>query len=89
MTLLDQALQEEKDTDELLTCLAEARVNVETAWHPTGHIKPSSRVEISMTDASQIREHMEVVGSDREHVGTVDLVEGQRIKLAKTDSGRR
>ena len=28
---------------------------------------------------------MEVVGSDRKHVGTVDHVEGQRIKLAKTD----
>jgi hypothetical protein len=28
---------------------------------------------------------MEVVGSDQEHVGTVDHVEGQRIKLAKSD----
>jgi hypothetical protein len=39
-----------------------------------------------MTDLSQIREHMEVVGSDGAHVGTVDEVEGDRIKLAKSDS---
>jgi len=36
-------------------------------------------------DASQIKEHMDVVGSDSEHVGTVDKVEGQRIKLARKD----
>ncbi len=33
----------------------------------------------------QIREHMEVVGSDGGHVGTVDKVEGDRIKLTKKD----
>ncbi len=36
-------------------------------------------------DPSQIREHMEVVGSDGGHVGTVDKVEGQRIKLTRND----
>jgi len=36
-------------------------------------------------DASQVKEHMDVVGSDNEHVGTVDKVEGQRIKLARKD----
>jgi hypothetical protein len=35
----------------------------------------------------QIKEHMEVVGSDGQHVGTVDGVEGDRIKLTKSDSG--
>ena len=40
-----------------------------------------------MTDASQIREHMEVIGADGVHVGTVDKVEGDRIKLTKKDSG--
>lgn len=34
-----------------------------------------------------IREHMEVVGSDGQQVGTVDEVEGDRIKLTKKDSG--
>jgi len=33
----------------------------------------------------QIREHMEVVGSDDEHVGTVDRVVRDRIILAKSD----
>lgn len=40
-----------------------------------------------MTDASQIREHMEVIGADGVHVGTVDHVEGERIKLTRKDSG--
>ena len=33
----------------------------------------------------QIREHMEVVGNDDEHVGTVDKVAGDRIILTKSD----
>ena len=40
-----------------------------------------------MTDASAIREHMEVIGADGVHVGTVDHVDGNRIKLTKRDSG--
>jgi hypothetical protein len=36
-------------------------------------------------DSSQIREHMDVIGSDSQHVGTVDDLEGQRIKLTKSD----
>jgi hypothetical protein len=40
-----------------------------------------------MADASAIREHMEVIGADGAHVGTVDRVEGGRIKLTKKDSG--
>ena len=38
-----------------------------------------------MVNASQIKEHMEVVGSDGQHVGTVDKLEGDRIKLTKND----
>ena len=33
----------------------------------------------------QIREHMEVLGNDNEHVGTVDRVAGDRIILTKSD----
>lgn len=36
-------------------------------------------------NASEIREHMKVVGSDGGHVGTVDRIEGDRIKLTKSD----
>ncbi len=42
-----------------------------------------------MADLSQVKEHMEIVGSDGVHVGTVDKVEGNRIKLTKRDSGAR
>src|SRR5215210_5222288 len=34
-----------------------------------------------------IKEHMEIIGADGVHVGTVDKVEGNRIKLTKKDSG--
>ncbi|GAA0737571.1 DUF2171 domain-containing protein [Sphingomonas japonica] len=40
-----------------------------------------------MADLSNIREHMEVIGADGVHVGTVDRIEGDRIKLTKKDSG--
>ncbi len=35
----------------------------------------------------EIREHMEVIGADGVHVGTVDGIEGERIKLTRRDSG--
>ena len=41
-----------------------------------------------MGDFSTIREHMDVIGADGVHVGTVDKVEGDRIKLTKADSGQ-
>jgi hypothetical protein len=41
-----------------------------------------------MVDTSQIREHMEVIGADGVHVGTVDHMDGNRIKLTKADSGQ-
>ena len=40
-----------------------------------------------MADLSNIREHMDVIGADGVHVGTVDNVDGDRIKLTKKDSG--
>ena len=40
-----------------------------------------------MVDLSNVREHMEIVGADGVHVGTVDRVEGNRIKMVKADSG--
>jgi len=36
---------------------------------------------------SDIKEHMKVIGKDGASVGTVDRVEGQRIKLTRKDSG--
>jgi len=40
-----------------------------------------------MVDLTQISEHMEIVGADGVHIGTVDKVEGNRIKMTKADSG--
>lgn len=40
-----------------------------------------------MAEMSKIREHMEIVGADGVHVGTVDRVEGDRIKMSRADSG--
>jgi len=40
-----------------------------------------------MVDLSTIAEHMEVLGADGVHIGTVDKMEGDRIKLTKADSG--
>ena len=36
----------------------------------------------------QVQEHMKVVGSDGEEVGTVDHLDGSRIKLTRDSSGQ-
>ena len=41
-----------------------------------------------MADLSQVQPHMEIIGADGVHVGTVDRVESGRIKLTKQDSGQ-
>jgi hypothetical protein len=40
-----------------------------------------------MAGVSGIKEHMEVIGADGVHVGTVDRIVGARIKLTRKDSG--
>jgi hypothetical protein len=37
-------------------------------------------------DKCQIRQHMKVVGADGRQIGKVDRVEGEQIKLTKSDS---
>jgi hypothetical protein len=41
-----------------------------------------------MVLTSSIREHMEVIGADGVHVGTIDKVEGHRLKLTKADGAQ-
>jgi hypothetical protein len=41
-----------------------------------------------MSGFEDIREHMEVIGADGVHIGTVDRVEENRIKLIRADSGQ-
>jgi hypothetical protein len=43
--------------------------------------------EHPMSDLSSVKKHMEVIGADGVHVGTVDSVDDDRIKLTKKDSG--
>lgn len=38
-----------------------------------------------MAGFEDIKEHMEVIGADGVHVGTVDRIESERIKLTQTD----
>ena len=47
----------------------------------------SQQQEKVMSGFEDIREHMEVIGADGVHIGTVDHVEGDRIKLTRADSG--
>ena len=53
--------------------LASSAHQVGQGWRPTA--------------ASKIKEHMEVIGADGVHLGTVDRVENGRIKLTKAGSG--
>jgi hypothetical protein len=39
-----------------------------------------------MIDNARIHEHMEVIGSDGQHVGRVDKLMGTEIELAKLDT---
>ena len=40
-----------------------------------------------MTDLSRITKQMEIIAADGAHIGTVDAVEGDRIRMTKADSG--
>ena len=40
-----------------------------------------------MVNLSSIPEHAEVIGADGVHIGTLDHVDGNRLKLTKQDSG--
>ena len=41
-----------------------------------------------MAGFDEVKEGMEVIGADGVHVGTVDRIEGDHIKLTKKDSGQ-
>lgn len=61
---------------------------------PNQSLMRSSRTHwprsMSMAEKNVINVHMEIIGSDGIHVGIVDKVEGDRIKLTKagSDDGR-
>ena len=41
-----------------------------------------------MAGFDDVKEGMEVIGADGVHLGTVDRIDGDRIKLTKKDSGQ-
>ena len=41
-----------------------------------------------MAGFDDVKEGMEVIGADGVHIGTVDRIDGDRIKLTKKDSGQ-
>jgi hypothetical protein len=59
--------------------------NQEPSAAPAGWCGNGNK-EDPMAGIENIKEHMEVIGSDGKHVGTVDHMDsGNRIKLTKTD----
>jgi len=66
---------------------ADAARFVKLGIHPPVRALSPATQEKPMSIASQIKEHAEVIGADGVHVGTVDGVEGDRIKLTRNDSG--
>lgn len=50
-------------------------------WNQTS----SNLIRFDVMDTSNIQEHMEVISLDGQHVGTVDHLDGDRIKLTRTD----
>jgi hypothetical protein len=50
-------------------------------------LNSQSEREMEMSNSHKIKRHMEVIGADGVHIGTVDRVENGRIRLAKADSG--
>jgi hypothetical protein len=46
-----------------------------------------TRIVVGRSSMREIKEHMEVIWADGVHIGTVDKIEGNRIKLTKKDSG--
>jgi hypothetical protein len=50
-------------------------------------IEAPSRGPVVSEVQMDIKEHMDVIGADGVHIGTVDRMEGGRIKLTKKDSG--
>ncbi len=71
-----------------VAALDERLARIEALLEPNAGPERSAAAtkETMMADLSQIKEHMTVIGADGVRVGTVDNVEGGRIKLTKDSS---
>src|SRR3546814_16568631 len=63
------------------------RSGVETLGTSRNHLTLAGTGVNQMAGFEAVKERMEVIGADCVHVGTVDRVAGDRIKLVKSDSG--
>lgn len=50
------------------------------------HTTDKAQTTASGSLRERLREHMEVIGADGVHVGTIDEIKGDRIKLTKKSS---
>ncbi len=62
------------------------RTEVEVEDERSGRAVGTARAFSAATDANRIAEHMDVIASDGTKIGTVDHLDGDRIKLARTTS---
>lgn len=83
--LIEQAAAYSGAADEELAArrIAEQEAQLELLTQQRDELAQQKSRRLGMN----IKQHMEVVGADGVHVGTVDRVEGGRIKLTKADSG--
>jgi hypothetical protein len=51
------------------------------------HSKAEPKARRNEMSDGRVKAHMEVIGADGVHIGTVDQVENHRIKLVRADSG--
>src|SRR5712672_1246662 len=54
---------------------------------PTTFTASTARARRSDMSGKSVKQHMDVIGADGVHLGTVDRVENGRIKLTRADSG--
>jgi hypothetical protein len=67
---------------------ANIKQNTTNAGFSKAGLRPAREVKLmNDTQMNHIKEHMEIIGADGVHIGTVNKVEGNRIKLTKADSG--
>ena len=88
--LVEQAAAYSGAADEelALRCIAGQEAQLELQTRQRDELtKRKSPARVRRYEMESVKQHMEVIGADGVHVGTVDRVENGRIKLTKADSG--
>jgi hypothetical protein len=87
--LVEQAAGYSGAADEEMTSrrIAEQQAKLELLSKQRDEISQSSLDQSEEKSMKSVKEHMQVIGADGVHIGTVDRVENGRIKLTKADSG--